>query len=166
VLSLAAPCKEWKATQPTTEAPPNTTSTNSWISPLLRSDTLSLKLACPLLLSVLLMPMSKAVSMALMSTFGYRCAPPAAVIPSQGPQLQSICIAEDCPISPNATCSSYDAATEPAVANGSTSGNATSTSGSATSTGSTPATATSVSGAGITGFSFAALAVGLAAFLL
>ena len=106
------------------------------------------------------------VGVALMSTFGYRCAPPAAVIPSQDPQLQSICIAEDCPISPNATCSSYEATTEPAVANGTTSGNATSASGGATSTGSAPATVTGVSGAGVTGFSFAAFAVGLAAFLL
>jgi len=47
------------------------------------------------------------VGKALMSAFGYRCAPPAIVIPAQGAQLQSICSAPNCPISPNATCSMY-----------------------------------------------------------
>ncbi|KAI9762769.1 MAG: hypothetical protein M4579_000121 [Chaenotheca gracillima] len=49
-----------------------------------------------------------AVGMALSSTFGYRCSPPATVVPSQGDQLQSICTAENCPLSPNATCSAED----------------------------------------------------------
>ena len=55
--------------------------------------------------------------MALTSLFDYRCAPPKAAVPAQGPQLQSICIADTCPISPNATCNSYGSAVEPGVAN-------------------------------------------------
>jgi len=48
-----------------------------------------------------------AVGKALMNAFGYRCAPPAIVIPAQGMQLESICIAANCPLAPNATCSMY-----------------------------------------------------------
>lgn len=45
---------------------------------------------------------------ALDATFGNRCSPAAAVIPaSAGPQLQSICVSENCPLDPNATCSAY-----------------------------------------------------------
>ena len=54
---------------------------------------------------------------ALTGLFNLRCAPATAVIKAQGPQLQTMCIAEDCKLSPNATCSSYDAAVEPGVAN-------------------------------------------------
>jgi hypothetical protein len=35
----------------------------------------------------------EAVGKALMDLFGHKCAPPATVVPSQGPQLQSVCIA-------------------------------------------------------------------------
>jgi hypothetical protein len=35
----------------------------------------------------------EAMGMALMDLFGYKCAPPATVVPAQGPQLQSVCIA-------------------------------------------------------------------------
>jgi hypothetical protein len=116
-----------------------------------------------------------AVGTALMSTFGYRCEPPVTVVPAQGPQLQSICIDDTCPLSPNATCSSYDATVEPAVANGTSSSNSSSTatgsaggsktSGSSTATGSSPATA-SKAGAATYGMSFAAIAGGLAAAFL
>lgn len=42
------------------------------------------------------------------ATFGNRCTPPATVIPAAaGAQLQSICISENCPLDPNATCSAY-----------------------------------------------------------
>lgn len=58
-----------------------------------------------------------AVGESLGKTFGYRCEPPAVVIPSQGPQLQSICIAQECPLSPKDTCSAYDKSVEPVVAN-------------------------------------------------
>ncbi|KAK5274939.1 hypothetical protein LTR99_004351 [Exophiala xenobiotica] len=57
----------------------------------------------------------------LNKTFTARCIPPAAVIPaSAGPQLQSICIAPDCPLDPQANCSAYPnngIGAQPAVAN-------------------------------------------------
>ena len=45
----------------------------------------------------------------LNQTFGYRCSPPAAVIPaSAGPQLQAICAdVNSCPLAENANCSAY-----------------------------------------------------------
>ena len=55
--------------------------------------------------------------LSLSEIFGYRCSSPRTVLPAQGPQLQSICIADNCPLDPNATCSSYDPAFEPAVVN-------------------------------------------------
>ena len=58
-----------------------------------------------------------AVGKALAGLFALRCAPPTVVIPSQGAQLQSICIADSCPLSPNSTCSSYEMVQEPIVAN-------------------------------------------------
>ena len=61
-----------------------------------------------------------AVGMALSKTFDYRCEPPATVVPSQGPDLQSICLADTCPLSPNATCSMYannGVSMEPVAAN-------------------------------------------------
>ncbi len=101
---------------------------------------------------------------ALFGAFGYRCAPPITIVKAQGPQLQAICTDPTCPLSPNATCASYNATMEP--------GNATMTSsasGSMTSTGSSttspPATVSQAAGASIT-FSFAAIAGGLAAMFL
>jgi hypothetical protein len=61
-----------------------------------------------------------AVGMALTSLFGYRCAPPAAAIEAQGPQLQSICIAEDCPLAEDAVCDSYESVVEPQTVSSST----------------------------------------------
>lgn len=58
-----------------------------------------------------------AVGESLGKTFGYRCAPPAVVVPSQGAHTQSVCLAETCPLSPNDTCSAYDKSVEPLVAN-------------------------------------------------
>ena len=58
-----------------------------------------------------------AVGESLGKIFGYRCAPPAVVVPSQGAQIQSICQTEECPLSPNATCAAYDKSVEPLVAN-------------------------------------------------
>ncbi|MCJ1247818.1 hypothetical protein MMC30_005033 [Trapelia coarctata] len=114
-----------------------------------------------------------AVGKALAGLFGVRCAPPTVVVPSQGAELQSICIAESCPLSPNATCSSYEPVQEPIVANVTLAMgegvNATSTmSGSATATGSSTSTPTIVpasSGAKVMG-SFAAVAAALFAFAL
>lgn len=58
-----------------------------------------------------------AVGESLNKAFGYRCAPKAVIVPSQGAQLQSVCLAEQCPLSPNDTCSAYDESVEPLVAN-------------------------------------------------
>lgn len=59
-----------------------------------------------------------AVGMALANLFGHRCAPPTTVVPAQGAQLQAICVADTCPLSPEAAnCSAYEAATQPAIAN-------------------------------------------------
>lgn len=50
-----------------------------------------------------------AVGDALTKLFNYRCIAPEVVIPNQGPQLNSICLAESCPLDPvNATCNLYD----------------------------------------------------------
>ncbi|TDZ14117.1 hypothetical protein Cob_v012993 [Colletotrichum orbiculare MAFF 240422] len=61
----------------------------------------------------------KGVGMALSQLFGLRCSPPATAIPEQGPQLQAICIAESCPISPDSVCSSYEPVVAPKNATGS-----------------------------------------------
>ena len=118
------------------------------------------------------------VGKALNMLFNYKCAPPTTVIPSQGMQLQSICIADACPLADNATCSSYQPAMKPAVANATLVGNSSSTSSGAggaggasktsgmpSSTGSSPATV-SKAGAATVGMSFAAVAGGLAAMFL
>lgn len=64
------------------------------------------------------------VNTTLISVFNYRCAPAAAVVPaSAGPQLQSICVAPDCLLSPNDTCPAYDTAVAPAVVNATLLGN-------------------------------------------
>jgi hypothetical protein len=111
---------------------------------------------------------------ALMSTFGYRCAPAATVIPVQGPQLQSICIDESCPLSPNATCDSYEAVVKPeghdnttASSSGTAGPTSTSGSGSGSATPSTtgPAVVTA-NVAAVAGLSFAAAFGGLAAMFL
>ncbi|KAK2001482.1 hypothetical protein LX36DRAFT_678958 [Colletotrichum falcatum] len=60
----------------------------------------------------------KTVGMALNQLFGLRCSPATTAIPEQGPQLQAICIAETCPLSPNAVCASYQAAVAPKNATG------------------------------------------------
>jgi len=56
------------------------------------------------------------VGTALGTLFGHKCSPPTIVLPGQTAQLQAICIGDDCPISENATCSSYAAVTEPSTA--------------------------------------------------
>lgn len=120
------------------------------------------------------------VGTALNQLFNYRCSPPVTVIPSQGPVLESICIDDTCPVAANATCSSYNATMEPAVANATLAGNGTSgtsgtstasgsatkTSGGSTATGSGVATSTSSAGAVTAGISFAAVAGGVAALFL
>jgi len=44
----------------------------------------------------------------LNKAFGYKCAPDMVIIPTQPAALQSICIAEDCPIAEDADCSGYE----------------------------------------------------------
>ena len=57
------------------------------------------------------------VAGALEKYFDVKCAPAVTLAPALGSQLQAICIAEDCPLAPNATCSAYGPAVEPGVAN-------------------------------------------------
>lgn len=48
------------------------------------------------------------VGTALDKLFSYRCSAPTTVIPEHGPQLQSMCTSEDCPLAENATCALYE----------------------------------------------------------
>ena len=59
-----------------------------------------------------------AIATALGEAFAVKCAPPTVIDPSQDPQLQSICLADDCPKTPTGECRLYGtSAGEPAVAN-------------------------------------------------
>lgn len=103
------------------------------------------------------------VGNALMNLFGYKCAAPAVVIPAQGLQLESICIADNCPLAPNATCSMYQSnITMPAAVNSTSTTSNTSVSA----TGSPIATQTTNAGVQVVG-QVALAAVGVAgAFFL
>ena len=58
------------------------------------------------------------VADALSGAFNVKCAPATAIDPAQGPQLQSICVADSCPEAPMGDCAPYGAsAGEPLVAN-------------------------------------------------
>ncbi|KAI4593750.1 hypothetical protein KJ359_009030 [Pestalotiopsis sp. 9143b] len=119
-----------------------------------------------------------AVGMALNELFNYRCAPPTTVIPSQGAQLQSICIDGACPVAENSTCSSYDPVMIPTNATTNATATAPGSEGTATasmtsgmsatgsSTGSMSSSTAMTAGAMANGVSFAALAAGAAAFLI
>jgi uncharacterized membrane protein YgcG len=48
------------------------------------------------------------VGQSLNAAFNLRCAPEAEIIPGQGAQLNSMCIADNCPLHPNATCAAYE----------------------------------------------------------
>jgi hypothetical protein len=69
------------------------------------------------------------INATLYQLFNYRCSPAMTLVPSDaGPQLQSICIADDCPLSVNATCAAYPnngVAPVPLLANGTAAGNVT-----------------------------------------
>ncbi|KAI1262420.1 hypothetical protein F5Y18DRAFT_159589 [Xylariaceae sp. FL1019] len=117
------------------------------------------------------------VGSALQSLFGYRCSPPTTVIEAQGPELQAICIADNCPVATSAVCDSYATVSEPTSATSTMSMPSNGTyptptptgSGSATTTmGSSTMSATSVptAGAAVNGLGLAALAGGIAAFVL
>ncbi|KAI0156345.1 hypothetical protein GGR57DRAFT_501410 [Xylariaceae sp. FL1272] len=117
------------------------------------------------------------VGSALQSLFGYRCSPPTTAIEAQGPELQAICIADDCPVATSAVCDSYAPASEPASAtptmsmpsNGTYPTPTPTGSGSLTATmGSSTMSPTSVptAGAAVNGLGLAAVAGGIAAFVL
>ena len=111
-----------------------------------------------------------AVGMALNTAFGYKCSPPATIVPAQGAQLQSMCTGEGCPLDPKSDCAMYQTnITEPMMANGTSSSGGGSmgspTMGGASSTGSMPAQA-STAGAAANSMSFAALVGGLFAMIL
>lgn len=59
----------------------------------------------------------QAVGQALGSLFNYRCSPKTTVIKAQGPQFQSICTDQSCPLADNATCDAQPAQQQPLVAN-------------------------------------------------
>ncbi|KAL9128216.1 MAG: hypothetical protein Q9217_003062 [Psora testacea] len=60
----------------------------------------------------------ESVATALGEVFDVKCAPPTVIDPSQGPQLQSICLADDCPRASKGECGPYGTrAGEPSVAN-------------------------------------------------
>lgn len=59
----------------------------------------------------------EAVGQALGSLFNYRCAPKTTVIKAQGPQYQSICTDDSCPLADNATCAAQPSMSQPLVAN-------------------------------------------------
>ncbi len=100
------------------------------------------------------------VGAALASTFDVSCAPLTTVIPSQGPQLQSICIDSTCPLAVNATCDLYQTnVTKPTSA-----GTATSSTPASTSTGVAPIT--SAGSAASLGVGFGAVVGGLVVLLL
>ncbi|KAF3387420.1 hypothetical protein F1880_001370 [Penicillium rolfsii] len=85
----------------------------------------------------------QAVGEALGSLFNYRCAPKTTVIKAQGPQYQSICTDESCPLADNATCAAQPAVDQPLVANATLAmGEGRNATGSATMSGSATSTAT------------------------
>jgi hypothetical protein len=112
----------------------------------------------------------KIVGEALGNLFNFRCLPPTTIVEAQGPQLQSICTDDTCPLAANATCDQYDGnVTEPAVANSTLTGNATATSAggsSATSSRTSTPFAVPTSGAGVAGLSAAILLCAFVALLM
>ncbi|EED17673.1 hypothetical protein TSTA_114800 [Talaromyces stipitatus ATCC 10500] len=57
------------------------------------------------------------VAMALEGLFDYRCAPKKTVIEAQGPQYQSICTDESCPLALDSICADQPNISQPVVAN-------------------------------------------------
>lgn len=95
------------------------------------------------------------VGAALGSLFGFKCLPAATVIPSQGAQLQSICVGDNCPLAANAACDGQADVAKPSpvstssgsssTATGTANGNMVSSSSTATASG----TQTSTSSTGV-----------------
>jgi len=123
-----------------------------------------------------------AVAKSLNTAFNMACSPPATIIKAQGEQLQAICIDQSsCPKAENAQCDKYAAVVKPSNATSMPSGSSMPTgtsmpTGSSMSSGTNMPTSTSMpsgtassvpsSAAAAGGYSFAAAAAGLAAFLL
>ena len=103
------------------------------------------------------------VGEALAKLFDFKCSPPVELVKGKGPQLQSICTGDGCPLDPNAVCAQYQNVSEPtsvAPTASATSAAASGASGtaSASATSSKPATVSTAAAAG------AALPAGLALF--
>ncbi|KAL4811354.1 hypothetical protein BDV18DRAFT_155959 [Aspergillus unguis] len=56
-----------------------------------------------------------AVAESLNKLFGMRCAPKMTAIPEQGPQFQSVCTDESCPLADNATCAAQPPMQKPVM---------------------------------------------------
>ncbi len=96
-------------------------------------------------------PDAQFVNTTLDAVFNHRCAPATPVVPqSAGPQLQAICIASDCALAPNDTCSAYETIAPPAVANSSLVGAVVKASDGKTSKNSTAVTTTTAGAPGTT----------------
>jgi len=117
------------------------------------------------------------VGNALVGAFDYKCSPPVSIPAYAAPELQSICIADDCMLAANATCAAYAPVVEPTAVGSMTTPSRPSSTGNMTSShttsvASTPAASASPSvvpykgDAAVVGFSAAVGFFGLAAFLL
>lgn len=107
------------------------------------------------------------VGAALQHIFGLRCAPPAAVVQSQGPQLQAICINMDsCPLAPDAVCGLYDGMQGNGTAVSSSSSSGTATPTVAPSKTAATSTTAATAGAAAVGLSIGAAVAGFAALLV
>ncbi|GLI81686.1 hypothetical protein PoHVEF18_010073 [Penicillium ochrochloron] len=85
----------------------------------------------------------EAVGQALGSLFNYRCSPKTTVIKAQGPQYQSVCTDQSCPLADNAVCDTQPAMEQPLVANATLAdGEGRNATGSATMSGGATGTAT------------------------
>jgi len=116
------------------------------------------------------------VGKALGDLFGYRCAPPTVVVPSQGAELQAICQDNSCPIDPKgnqSVCATYGSGDKPLVANatlamgeGKNDTSPSGTTGAPSSTGSGAAATSKAAAAHIAGQAGAVVGVALLAFAL
>lgn len=106
-----------------------------------------------------------AVATTLGDVFNVKCGPATTLIKAQGEQLQSICIAEDCAEAKMATCDAYEKVIEPEMVKPNTT--ATTTAAPTASATQTMAPSDVPTDAAVAnGLSFAAIAVGIAAFAL
>ncbi|GAB0142778.1 hypothetical protein EsHS_00003317 [Epichloe bromicola] len=124
-----------------------------------------------------------AVAKSLNTAFNMACSPPATIIKAQGEQLQAICIDQSsCPKAEKAQCDKYAAVVKPSNATSMPSGSSMMPTGTSMPTGSSMSSATDMptstsmpsgsassvpsNAAAAGGYSFAAAAAGIAAFLL